>query len=455
MEMFSNKSLKKLIIPLVIEQILAVAVGMADTIMVSSVGEAAVSGVSLVDMINVLIINVFAALATGGAVVAAQYLGADDRKRACRSANQLLLVTVVISAGIMGLCLLLQGPILRLFFGSIDQNVMDSALTYFWISALSYPFLAVYNSCAALYRSMGNSKVSMVVSVWMNVINIGGNALCVFVLNMGVAGVAVPSLVSRAVAAVAMLVLIHHPHNVISIRSYNGMKPDKAMIRRILRIGVPGGLENSLFQLGRVLVVSIISGFGTVQIAANAVANNLDAFGCIPGQAINLAVITVVGQCVGAGDWKQAEYYTKKLIKLTYLVTAVLNIGIILALPLLLKLYSVSPEALSLATVLVIIHNGCSILIWPPAFTLPNALRAANDVRFTMWTAIGSMWLFRIGASYVLGLWLQMGAVGVWIAMIMDWFFRAVLFTWRFFSGRWKQQKPLIRTAAKPEGDSV
>lgn len=453
--MFTNKSLKKLILPLVIEQILAVAVGMADTVMVSSTGEAAVSGVSLVDMINVLIINVFAALATGGAVVAAQYLGADDRKRACRSANQLLLITLAISVGVMGLCLLLQEPILRLFFGSIDQQVMDSALTYFWISALSYPFLAIYNSCAALYRSMGNSKVSMVVSVWMNIINIGGNALCVFVLKMGVAGVALPSLVSRMAAAAAMLILIRHPHNVIFIRGYNGLKPDGHMIKRILRIGVPGGLENSLFQLGRVLVVSIISGFGTAQIAANAVANNLDAFGCIPGQAINLAIITVIGQCVGAGELEQAVHYTKKLIKLTYIVTAGLNMAIIFSLPLLLRIYSLSSDALNLATILILIHNGCAIFIWPLSFTLPNALRAANDVRFTMWVSIFSMWVFRMFTSLVLGVWLQFAAVGVWIAMIMDWIFRAVMFTWRFHSGRWKLQKPLIHTKQQLERGDI
>ena len=440
-KLFSNKDLSRLILPLIVEQLLAVSVGMADVIMVSSAGETAVSGVSLVDMINVLILNIFAALATGGAVVTSQRLGAGERKRACESAMQLLLITFGIAFAIMGLVLLVRGPLLRLLFGEIAPDVMQNAMTYFWISALSYPFIAVYNACAALFRSMGNSKISMYTSLTMNLLNIAGNALFVFGFQMGVAGVALSSLISRMVASVIMLILLHNPVNIVHIRLKEDFHVNPKMIRKILHIGIPNALENSLFQLGRVLVVSIIAGFGTVQIAANAVANNLDALGCIPGQALSLAMITVVGHCVGAGDYEQAKYYAKKLMKIAYIVMAALNTTIILTLPLTLQIYNLSPDTLRLATILVMIHDGCAMLVWPASFTLPNALRASNDVRFTMVIAIFSMGMFRILFSLILGKWMGLGAIGVWIAMVMDWVFRATCFTVRFARGKWQLHK--------------
>lgn len=435
--MFTNKDLKRLIIPLIIEQILAVSVGMLDTMMVSSAGEAAVSGVSLVDMINVLLINIFAALATGGAVVSAQYIGEKNREKALSSAVQLMIITVWISFAIMILSLFFRSSLLRLFFGSIDQDVMENALIYFTISALSFPFLAVYNACAALFRSMGNSKVSMYISVLMNIINLVLNAVFIFAFHMGAAGVALASLIARAVAALIIWKLLQNEKNMIYIKRGTRFTPDVPMIKNILHIGVPNGLENSMFQLGRVLVVSIISSFGTVQIAANAVANNLDSLGCIPGQALNLAMITVIGQCVGARDYEQAKYYAKKLLKITYLIMIVLNTSILLTLPWILGIYNLSPETIRLATILVFIHDGMAMVLWPLSFTLPNALRAANDVKFTMVVSIFSMWMFRILFSWILGMYFGLGAIGVWIAMVMDWIFRVICFVTRFLSGRW------------------
>ncbi len=439
--LFSNKTIYQLIIPLIIEQILSVTVGMADVMMISVAGEAAVSGVSLVDMINVLIINIFAALATGGAVVSAQFIGKKDRKQACASAYQLLLITIIISTVVMVVILLLKRPLLQLFFGKIETDVMENAITYLNITAISYPFLAIYSSCAVLFRSMGNSKISMLLSLLMNIINIGGNAFFVFLLHFGIEGVAIPSLVSRFIASIIILYLICNPKNQIYINRKVKFEIDGAMIKKILHIGIPNGLENGLFQLGRVLVVSIIAGFGTVQIAANAVANNIDSIGCIPGQAINLAMITVIGQCVGAGDYNQAEYYTKKLMKIAYAFTSSINAIILCVLPILLFVYHLSDETLELAKILIWIHCGCAIILWPASFTLPNALRAANDVKFTMITAILSMWIFRIGISYILGKEMGMGAIGVWIGMIMDWIFRIICFVWRYNSGKWKLHK--------------
>lgn len=439
--MFSNRYLYKLIIPLIIEQVLTVTVGMSDVIMVSSIGESAVSGVSLVDMINVLIINVFAALATGGAVVSSQFLGEKDRTKACESANQLIIVTIFISLIITLFCILFRKVLLTLVFGKIDADVMNNAIIYFMISALSYPFIAVYNSCAALFRSMGNSKISMFTSLIMNIINISGNAVFIFIFNMGAAGAAAASLISRMTASIIMIILIHNSKNEIYINKNSKIHINFNIVKRILGVGIPNGLENGMFQFGRVIVVSIISGFGTVQIAANAVANNIDSMGCIPGQALSLAIITVVGQCVGAKDYNMAEYYTKKLLKMTYKFTIILNSFILLLLPLILKIYNLSPDTIKLASILIFIHNAAAMVLWPASFTLPNALRASNDVKYTMIVSIFSMWTFRIVSSYIIGKWLGLGAIGVWIAMIMDWGFRVICFTIRFFRGKWKLQK--------------
>lgn len=435
--LFSKKDLKKLIIPLVFEQALAITVGMADTMMVASVGEAAVSGVSLVDMINNLIFSVLAALSTGGAVVVAQSIGAKRIQEACRSAKQLLYTVILGSALITIPVLLFRNALLTLFFGSIAEDVMRNALIYLVISAVSYPFLAVYNACAALFRSMGNSRITLKVSILLNLINIAGNAICIFVLKMGVAGVAIPSLISRATGGIILYILLRNPQEMIHFIRER-FRPELNIIRRILYIGIPSGIENGIFQLGRVLVVSIISNFGTAQIAANGVANNLDGMGVIIGQAMNLAMITVIGQCVGANDEKQIRYYTKHLLKITYISTFVLNTLILTNLGWILRIYGLSPETTQLARTLIFIHDGCAMLLWPVAFVLPNMLRACNDVRFTMIVSIASMFVFRVALSSVLGIHMGMGAIGVWIAMVVDWICRTSFFIGRYLSGRWK-----------------
>ena len=435
--MFNKQALKKLIIPLIIEQFLAVMVGMADIMMVSSAGEAAVSSVALVDLINVLIINVFAALATGGAVVCAQSIGAEHLDRANRAANQLMYIVTAAALIIMALSLVLCRPLLGLLFGQVEPAVMEGAVTYFIISALSYPFIALYNGCAALLRSMGNSKASMYVSAWMNGQNVVGNAIFVFGFHRGVDGVALSSLFSRIVAAAIMLVLLHSRHNPVRVSGLLKFRFEPSMMGRILRIGVPNGLENCFFQLGRVLLVSLISTFGTAQTAANAVANNIDNFGVIPGQAMGLALITVVGQCVGAQEWEQVRFYTKKLVKFTYLCTWGLNAVLLLGLPLILGLYSLTPETHWYAAVLIWIHNGCAMLFWPLAFTMPNALRAAGDVRVPMAVSIVSMVTVRVGGSYLLGLHFGLGAIGVWIAMVGDWIVRVICFVLRARKKLW------------------
>jgi len=440
--LYTNRQLGRLLLPLLIEQTLGIFVGMADTMMVSSLGDAAISGVSLVDMICNVLITLFAALSTGGAVVASQLLGANRRQDACRVSNQLILVVLGVSLLITVPMILLRAQLFGALFGGVDRAVWDNAMTYMWITALSYPFIALYNGGAALYRSMNRSGMTMAVSVLVNIINVGGNALCLFGLRMGVEGVAIPTLLSRIAGAVCMLALLSNPHLQIHITP-RGWKPDLRMMREILHIGVPSGVENSLFQLGRVLVVQVIALFGTVQTAANAVANTLDTVGCLPGSTVNIAIITVVGHCIGAGDMKQARYYTKKLILWAYIGTAMVNIPLLLCLRQILPLFSASPEALDLAYILIMIHDGMAMLMWPAAFTLPNALRAASDVKYTMVVSLASMALFRIVFSYILGVGLGWGAIGVWVAMVIDWTCRIIFYVARYRSGKWEKQAKL------------
>lgn len=445
--LFSKKDLRKLIIPLILEQTLAITVGMADTMMISSAGEAAVSGVSLVDMFNNLIISVLAALATGGAVVTSQCIGAGRREEACRSARQLVFTEAAITIGISVLVLLFHRQILGLFFGQIEADVMQNAIIYLIISVFSFPLLAVYDSCAALYRSMGNAQITLKISLLMNVINVVGNTIGVYVLKLGVAGVAIPSLVSRGVAGVVLFTLLHNPDNLVFL-TRGKFKVDATIVKRILFIGIPSGIENGIFQLGRVLVVSIIAAFGTSQIAANGVANSLDSMGCIVGQAMSLAMITVIGRCVGAGEEGQVRYYTKKLLGETYFYTAVINSIILLLLPWILQIYGLGEETTRLSYILVMIHDGMAIFLWPASFVLPNMLRACNDVKYTMVVSIFSMITFRIGFSYLFGVHMGWMAVGVWAAMVIDWVFRVLCFVGRYLAGTWRKKCGLVAPTA-------
>lgn len=437
--MFSGRDLRRLLIPLVIEQVLVMLVGMADTMMVSYVGEAAISGVALVDMVNNLVITVLAALSTGGAVIVSQYLGSKNRKMANRSASVLVGISVVVSAAVMVLCLVLHRVILTLLFGTVEQSVMNAAVTYFVISALSFPFLGIYNCAAALFRSMRRTKTTMYVSLLMNAINILGNAAGVFVLRAGVAGVAVPTLIARFIAAAVMLALAVREKNEVFVKARAIFSWDGPTVRRILRIAVPNGLENGLFMLGKVLVTSIVALFGTVQIAASGVSGSINILAIIVVSAVNLAIVTVVGQCVGAKEYAQAQYYTKKLMLVSYIATGALTLLVWLLLPLLLGFYNISPETAELSFTLIMMHNIFAFLLHPTSFNLSNALRAAGDVKFTMIVGISSMLVFRLGSAILFGIVLNLGVIGVWIAMGMDWLARSAAFGLRYKSGKWKE----------------
>lgn len=436
---FSGSYLWHLIFPLLISTMLASAVGIVDTLMISSLSESCISGVSLVDQINVLLINVFAALATGGAVVTSQLLGAGKDETAHQSAKQLIVSGFVISLFLTVLLIALNHAVISVCFPKVDAETREAATIYFYITALSYPFIAVENCCGALFRSFGKSNYCMYSAIIGNLFNIVGNAIMIYLFKTGVAGAAISTTVSRGISMVMMLIWISGKKSPLRLKLFERFRPDFKLIARILHIGIPNGLENGVFQLGRLLVVRIIAEYDLTQTTANAVANNLDSFGCIFGSAMNLAVITIIGQCVGAQDFAGVKYYAKKLLMIEYAVGALFYASTILFIHPILGWYHLSPETAALTRTLVLMHNGIGAFLWPLAFTLPNFLRAANDVRYTMVVSIASMVIFRIGLSYFFHYTFALGAIGVWIGMIVDWIVRLSFFLVRFLRGSWRK----------------
>lgn len=440
-EIFSKQELKKLIVPLMIEQFLAVSIGMVDTMMVSSVGEAAVSGVSLVDSISILIIQILSALATGGAVICSQFLGKKEEEKARKSAGQLMFIMILVSGVVMIGILLSYRFLLRVIFGQISDDVMRCAEIYFVLSAISYPFLGVYNAGAALFRSMGNSKISMYNSLVMNILNIGGNAVLILGFDMGVLGAALATLVARVISCIVMTSMLMKKENTLRVGGLQDLCPDKNLIFKILGIGIPSGIENGMFQIGKLAVSSLTSTFGTAAIAANAVANNIASFANIPGNAMGLAIITVVGRCMGAGETEQAKKYSRKLLLMSYIGVWAANILLAAGIYPILGCFSLSKEATEIAAQLYRSFAIVASVFWPLSFTVPNILRAAGDAKYTMKVSVFSMWTFRVASSYYIAGTLGLGVMGVWIGMYIDWVFRSILFVVRYLRGKWLKLK--------------
>ena len=428
-------------------------IGACDTVMVSSVGEAGVSGVSLIDQLTQLFIQLFAAFATGGAVVSSQYLGHKSDENARTAARQLLYISTFAAIAIIAVCLPLKSFILNLIYGKIDESVMQNALVYFVWVLLSFPFLAIYNSCAALFRSMGNSKISLKVSLMMNLINIAGNALLIYGAKIGVAGAGIATLASRIVAAIVMLYLLARPSAKINSRIYLEklwkIEIRFDMIRKILRVAIPSGIENSVFHIGKILVYSFMSGFGLAAIAANAITNTIASFSNIPAQAIGLSSVTVIGQCIGAGEKEQAKSYGRKLMKEAYIGMFCVATAIFLLCPLLVRAFNLSDEARLLATGVIRTCMVANIFFWPMSFTMPNILRASGDAKFTMVVSNISMWLFRVLFSFLISKYLlfkfpentALALYGIWFGMYIDWVFRGLCFGLRFHRNRWLDKR--------------
>ena len=439
--MFSNQDLKNMIVPLFFEQLLVMLVGIMDTFIVSYVGEAAVSGVSLVNSFNTIFIYLFTALASGGAVVISQYIGNKDQKNSVRSSSQLLMFSTMFSIVLSCIVLVFHKPILSALFGRVDTNVMNACITYIVLSALSYPFIAIYNAGASLFRSMGKTKTTMYVSLASNVINVIGNCIGVFVLHAGVAGVAIPSLIARAFSAVVITNLCFKNDQTTYYTTKDIFAFDTDILKRVLGIAIPNGIENGIFQFVKVALSSVVALFGTYQIAANGVAQSIWSLAALVGATLGPVYITVIGQCMGNGDKEQAKYYFKKLNKLAIVLSITWNAIVLALTPLLMHFYQLSSETVQLIFYLVVIHNVFNAIVYPISGPLSNGLRAAGDVKFTMIVSIASTLLGRFVFSIIIAIYLNMGVIGIAFAMCLDWTIRAIIFYCRYRSLKWLEFK--------------
>lgn len=439
--MFSNKDLRNMIVPLFFEQLLVMLVGIMDTFIVSYVGEAAVSGVSLVNSFNTIFIYLFTALASGGAVVISQYIGSQDKKNSILSSSQLLMFSCIFSCILSVVVLLFQRPILSGLFGRVDKEVMDACMTYLRISAYSYPFIAIYNASASLYRSMAKTKTTMNISLASNLINVIGNYIGVFVFHAGVAGVAVPSLLARAFSAIAITILCFNRQLVTYYSKEDIFTWNGAMLKRILKIAVPNGIENGIFQFVKVALSSVVALFGTYQIAANGIAQSIWSLAALMGVALGPVYITVIGQCMGKKDTAQAKYYFKKLNRLSLVLSVIWNMLIFFITPGWMKFYQVSEETIQMVIYLVAIHNFFNAFIYPFSGPLSNGLRATGDVKFTMVVSIASTVLGRFIFSLLFAIYFNLGVIGIALAMCLDWSVRAVIFYLRYRSDKWMKYK--------------
>lgn len=438
--MFSNRDLKNMIVPLFFEQLLVMLVGIMDTFIVSYVGEAAVSGVSLVNSFNTIFIYLFTALASGGAVVISQYIGNKDQKNSVRS-SQLLMFSTLFSIVLTCIVLMFHQAILSALFGKVEIDVMNACITYIVISALSYPFIAIYNAGASLFRSMGKTKTTMYVSLASNIINVIGNCIGVFVLHAGVAGVAIPSLIARAFSAIVITNLCFRNDQTTYYTKKDLFAFDTDILKRVLSIAVPNGIENGIFQFVKVALSSVVALFGTYQIAANGVAQSIWSLAALMGVTLGPVYITVIGQCMGSGNQEQAKYYFKKLNKLAIVLSIVWNLIVLALTPLFMHFYQLSSETLQLIFYLVVIHGVFNAIVYPISGPLSNGLRAAGDVKFTMIVSIASTLLARFVFSIIFAIYLNMGVIGIAFAMCLDWTIRAVIFYCRYRSLKWLEFK--------------
>ena len=435
--MFSDKQLKDMILPLLMKQFLLMLVGLADTMVVSYAGEAAVSGVSLVNSFNTIFLNLFTALASGGAVVVSQYIGRRDIKMASESSSQLLMAATVFAVVISIPVLIWKVPLLRVLFGKVEPDVMEACKTYLRISVYSFPALGIYNAGTALYRSIGKTSVTMKISIVSNLINVAGNLIGVFVFHAGVAGVAYPSLIARTFSAVVITVLCFREKEVRYVGRWI-FQWNSDLLKRMLSIAIPNGVESGIFQFVKVALSSVVALFGTYQIAANGISQSIWSVAALISVTMGPVFITVIGQCMGAGDIKQAEYYFRKLTKLTVCISVAWNTLIFLITPLLIKIFAVSRQTGQMILYLVLIHNIANAVVFPFADPLGKGLRAAGDAMFTMGISLFTTIGVRLILSILLGIVLDLGVIGIALAMCLDWTVRGVIFWIRFRQGKWK-----------------
>lgn len=436
--LFSKAAIWAILLPVIFETVLSYFIGLADSVMVSEAGEAAVSAVSLIDAICVLFINIFYALGNGGAVVCGQYLGKNDPDKARSAAEHTMLFMLLSSGVITVLLLLLQTPILNILYGDVDAEVMRNCEIYYRIVMLSTPCIALYNGGAALYRTSGDSRTPLMVSLAMNAINVAGNATLIYVFKMGIAGVAIPTLISRFVAMAVILRMTFKKSFIFNIRNIHNFTYDKTLFSATLSVGVPNGIENGMFQFGKLVLMSIVATLSTAAITANAIGNTVGNLHCVIGMSANSALMAVVSRCAGKGDYYQARWYTRYIVSITYVLEGAVNLLLAAAIPLILKLYGVSEDTAGYAVQILLLHGLATVILWPAAFMLNISMRSAGDSEYAMWVASISMWLCRVGGAYLFIKILGIGVIGVWIAWIIDWLFRISFFLPRYLGHKWE-----------------
>ena len=439
--MFSNRMICALLVPVVLEQLLNSIMGTADTMMVSNVGSAAISAVSLVDSINILVIQAFSALAAGGAIVCAQYIGQQNHKKANESARQVLFIITAISVAVSLLCLVFQRPLLRLIFGSVEAEVMRNSRIYFFFTALSFPFIAAYDAAASIFRAQDNTRGPMLISMISNVLNIVGNAIMIWGFHLGVEGAALSTLVSRIFCAVVVLLQLRRDRQPIVVRDYYKIRPDWRMIRRILGLGIPSGVENSMFQLGKLAIQSTVSTLGTVAIAAQAMTNILENLNGIAAIGVGVGLMTIVGQCLGAGRKEEAIYYIRKLCLIAEVILICSCLLVFLLVRPITILGGMETESAKMCIHMISWITVVKPLVWTMAFIPGYGLRAAGDVKFSMITSCVTMWSCRFCLCVLLIRVFGFGPMGVWIGMFADWTLRGIIFSLRFHSRKWLEHQ--------------
>ncbi len=441
LSLFSPKSIRKLLIPLIFEQFMMVLVGVADTMLLSGISESALSAFSLVDSINQLLMQVFMAFGAGGSIIAAQYLGSRDRKGAENTANQTVLMVLSISVLIAFPAILLNGPILRLIYPRVNEHIMGYARQYFLLSAISYPAQAIYNSGTSMLYAQGYSRLSMVTSIAMNTIKILLNFVLINVYHMEISGAGIATILSRLIGAVMVSRFLMDQHAPIHYTRPFKIAFNRSMNRRIFGVALPSGMENLLFLMCKLVIGIMIAGFSSAMIAANAASNTISTYISIPANAINLATITIVSQCIGAGREEEAKHATVRLQIATYVSLLVMAALVVLLIDPIIQMLNLKQEAYAYTRQLSVVYCLVSVFLWAPAFGLPNSLRAAGDNRFVMYAAVFSVVIFRTLGSFVLGNLLGFQIQGIWYAMYLDWAVRSAFFLWRFRSGKWLRHR--------------
>ncbi|MGN1103534.1 MAG: MATE family efflux transporter [Candidatus Coproplasma sp.] len=470
--LFTGKQLLWLILPIVIEQIFSTSLGFIDSIMVSNMpGDSQSAGLAVTNMdyLNNLIIQLFSAFATGGAIITSQFLGAKDNGSAASSAKHMLIIVMLSSIIIAGACLALNYPLLRLLYSDIDTGsaTFSYQRIYFYITAASFPFIGLFNACAALLRVQRKSMITMISAAMSCVLNVAVNAVFLYVLKLGVMGAALATLICRAIPAVFMLIVLGNKKNTVCVKIFEKFRFDGAMIKKILKLAIPAGIESALFQLGKLMTSTFvnvgcyITDTGTVDAAGNAItvntqalgnaiANNINNFASVVGSGVGTSCLTVIGQAVGTGDIDQCKFYMKRMFLVSYAANTVC-VGLFMALThVLVNCWGYGDEAAEIAKECLYFCLSFQFVTYPLSFTTPGILKATSDVKYVMWCAIISMALMRVGLCFVLttdkipGL-PQLGAFGYWIGMCSDWVLRSVLFMSRLLSGRWKRSSGLFR----------